>query len=147
MTTANAVPVVPGLFDVQDGAPALLGTKCGQCSTSFFPPRARCTNPACDGALTHAVRLSRRGSLYSWSVQAYRPPPLFGMEPWAPYAIVLVDLPEGVRVMGMLTGAGVDALRIGMPMELRLEALRVDDDVREVLTWKFAPVSPLETAA
>lgn len=145
--TTPTVPVVAGLFDVQGGQPALLGTQCGQCSTSFFPPRARCTNPACEGAVTTGVRLSNHGTLYSWSVQAYRPPALFGMEPWAPYAIVLVDLPEGVRVMGMLTGATADALRFGMPMALKLEALRIDAEGREVLTWKFAPVNLVESAA
>lgn len=144
--TTPTVPVVAGLFDVQGGQPALLGTRCGQCSSSFFPPRARCTNPACEGAVTAPVRLSNRGTLYSWSVQAYKPPPLFGMDPWAPYAIVLVDLPEGVRVMGMLAGSA-DALQIGMPMALRLEALRVDAEGREVLTWKLAPVESLESAA
>lgn len=143
-STRASVPVVDGLFDVQGGAPALVGAKCARCGTHYFPRRARCSNPLCAGAAAEPVRLSPHGTLYSYSVQAYRPPPLFGMEPWAPYAIGLVDLPEGVRVMAMLTGATPDSHRIGSLMELRLEPLRVDAEGREVLTWKFAPV---ETAA
>jgi uncharacterized OB-fold protein len=142
MSNRVSVPVVDGLFDVQDGAPALVGAKCPECGTHYFPRRARCSNPACDGHEAQSVRLSARGTLYSYSVQAYRPPPLFGMEPWAPYAIGLVDLPEGVRVMTMLTGAAPDEFRIGSPMELRLEPLRLDADGRDVLTWKFAPAEP-----
>ncbi|MCZ8131703.1 MAG: OB-fold domain-containing protein [Steroidobacteraceae bacterium] len=141
MPTPTSIPVVDGLFDVQDGAPALVGAKCTACGTHYFPRRARCSNPACNGAEAAPVRLGPRGVLYSWSVQAYRPPPLFGMDPWAPYAIGLVDLPEGVRVMAMLTGAPPEAFQIGSPMQLRLEPLRVDADGREVLTWKFAPVA------
>jgi uncharacterized OB-fold protein len=145
---AQGAPVVEGLFEVHDGVPALAGAKCGRCGTHYFPRRARCSNPACEGAPAEAVRLGRRGTLYSWSLQAYRPPPLFGMEPWAPYAIGLVDLPEGVRVMAMLTGIAPDAHRIGSAMELRLEPLSVGADGRGVLTWKFAPVAgPLAGSA
>ena len=149
MDMGAAVAVVDGLFDVQGGAPALLGAKCTRCGTHYFPRRARCSNPACDGAVAEPVRLGRHGTLYSWSVQAYRPPPLFGMEPWTPYAIGLVDLPEGVRVLAMLTGAAPGEHRIGSAMELRLERLRVDADGRDVLTWTFAPVHAVraETAS
>lgn len=147
MSTREPIPVVEGLFDAQGGAPALVGAKCARCGTHYFPRRARCSNPECAGHAVEPVRLSPRGTLYSYSVQAYRPPPLFGMEPWAPYALGLVDLPEGVRVMGMLTGAAPEELRIGAPMELRLEPLRHDADGRAVLTYKFAPVASTRAAS
>lgn len=147
MTDRDSVPVVDGLFDCTDGVPALVGARCALCGTHYFPRRARCSNPACAGHELEAVRLAGRGTLYSYSVQAYRPPPLFGMEPWAPYAIGLVDLPEGVRVMGMLTGFAREDLRIGAEMELRLEPLRREPDGRAVLTYKFAPVASAEPRA
>lgn len=140
MTTPHGIPVVEGLFDTTGGAPALVGAKCAGCGTHYFPRRARCTNPECEGREVELVRLGTRGTLYSYSVQAYKPPPLFGMEPWAPYAIGLVDLPEGVRVMSMLSGAPGD-FRIGSEMELLLEPLRHDAEGRAVLTYKFAPVA------
>lgn len=141
MTTIEGVPVVEGLFDTQHGAPALAGARCTRCGAHYFPRRTRCSNPDCEGHATEPARLSGRGTLYSYSVQAYRPPPLFAMEPWAPYAIGLIDLPEGVRVMGMLTGSTLEELRIGAEMELRLEPLRHDAEGRAVLTYKFAPVA------
>jgi uncharacterized OB-fold protein len=61
------------------------------------------------------------------------------MEPFAPYAIGLVDLPEGLRVLGMLTGCELDEIRIGMPVELVVEALYTDESGRDVLTYKYAP--------
>lgn len=87
------------------------------------------------------AHLSRRGSLYSYTIQRYRPPPPFACEPWAPYALGLVHLPEGVRVMGMLTGVALDAIRIDMPVELVSEALYQDAQGQSVLTYKFAPVA------
>lgn len=147
MATSDTVPVVAGLFAVEGGVPALVGARCAQCGTHYFPRRARCSNPDCEGHAVESVRLSGRGTLYSFSVQAYRPPPLFGMEPWAPYAIGLVDMPEGVRVMGMLTGVAAAELRIGSTMELRLEPLRQDENGRTVLTYKFAPVAGDGSAA
>ena len=44
-------------------------------------------------------------------MQAYRPPALFAMDNWAPYALGLVELPEGLRVMAMLTGRAPRSLR------------------------------------
>ena len=82
-----------------------------------------------------------RGTLYSYTVQAYRPPALFRMDDWAPYAIALVELPEGLRVMGMLTGCRHDEIRIGMDVELTVEPLYRDEEGREVLTYKYKPVA------
>lgn len=83
--------------------------------------------------------MGRHGRLHSYTVQAYRPPALFRMEPFAPYAIGLVELPEGLRVMGMLTGCGLDEIRIDMPVQLTVEALYTDEAGRDVLTYKYAP--------
>ena len=83
--------------------------------------------------------LPAKGALHSFTVQRYRPPSLFRMDDWAPYAIGLVDLGEGLRVMSMLTGAGIGALAIGMPMRLTTAALYADDEGTPVLTYAFAP--------
>jgi uncharacterized protein len=141
MTDTSSIPVVAGLFDLAGDGPALLGSRCPDCGSHYFPRRRRCSNPACAGREVEPVRFGRKGTLYSWSVQAYRPPPLFGMEPWAPYAIGLVDLPEGLRVMAMLTDVNPQDLQFGCAVELRLEPLRRDAEGRTVMTYKFAPVA------
>ena len=42
--------------------------------------------------------------------------------------------------MGMLAGCKVEDVRIGMDVELTSEALYLDDEGREVATYKFKPV-------
>ena len=133
------VPVVEGLFRVSAGGVALVGTRCTGCGTHYFPTSLSCRNPQCEAKTVEEALLGRRGRLFSYTVQAYRPPALFRMEPWAPYAIGLVELPEGLRVMGMLTGCEPDDLRIGMALELVVEPLYRDEAGRDVLTYKFAP--------
>lgn len=100
-----------------------------------------CRNPRCDLKAVEEVALGRRGRLYSYTLQAYQPPALFAMEPWTPYLIGLVELPEGLRVMAMLTGCQAEDLRIDMPLELVVEPLCRDASGGDILTYKFRPLS------
>jgi hypothetical protein len=84
------------------------------------------------------VELSPRGTLWTYTVQYYKPPPPARLdEPFTPYGIGLVDLPEGIRIMGMISSDDPESLRIGHEMELVIETLYHDVDGSEVLTWKF----------
>ena len=133
------VPVAEDLFRRTDDDVALVGTQCTGCRSYYFPKSLSCPNPACSVKAVQEVLFGRRGQLYSFTVQQYRPPPLFGMEPFAPYAIGLVELPEGLRVLGVLTGCDLEEIRIGMPVALTVTPLRVDESGREVLTYAYAP--------
>lgn len=137
--SVEQVPVAEHLFQVSTDGPGLVGTRCTGCGTHYFPKSLSCRNPLCDVKTVEEVLLGRRGRLYSYTVQAYRPPGLFRGDPWAPYAIGLVELPEGLRVLGMLTGCGLGDLRIDMPVELVVEPLYRDEAGRDVLTYKYAP--------
>jgi uncharacterized OB-fold protein len=135
--STEAVAVTSGLFQ-QLTPPTLLGSRCERCGSYYFPRIAYCRNPACGGVSVVDIALSRRGRLYSYTVQHYRPPAPFDMQPWAPYAIGILELPEGLRIAGMLAGLAFDELRIGMELEIISDALRRDEQGRSVLTYKFA---------
>jgi uncharacterized OB-fold protein len=139
VTALEQVPVAADLFRDSAEGPALVGTRCTDCGAHYFPKSLSCRNPDCDAKSVEETLLGRRGTLYSYTVQGYRPPALFGMEPWEPYALGLVELPEGLRVMGMLTGCPLEEIRIDMPVELTLETLYLDAEGREVLTYKYRP--------
>lgn len=141
MTPTDQRPVAEDLFRITADGPALIGTRCTGCGTHYFPKSLSCRNPACDAKAAQEVTMGRRGRLYSYTVQAYRPPALFRMEPWVPYAIGLVELPEGLRVLGMLTGCELDDIRIDMPLELVVETLYRDEQGRDVSTYKFSPLA------
>ena len=143
----GSVPVAEGLFGDMDGTCALIGSRCTGCGTHFFPSRKHCCNPDCADSLLEAVALSRRGVLYSYTIQSYRPPGLFRMDPWAPYALGVVELPEGLRVMSMLACRNPQSLRIGMELEFRVGSIGHDADGRAVQTWQFQPTEDLAEQA
>ena len=87
-----------------DGTPpALLGSECSRCGTVSFPRQAAC--PRCTSTDVVERRLSRRGTLWSWTVQRFRPksPPYTGPEEFEPYGVGYIELPGEVRVEARLT--------------------------------------------
>ena len=63
------------------------------------------------------------GEVYSYVVHHH--PPVPGKK--LPIVIALVQLPEGVRMVGELLGVAPDQVRIGLPV--RVEFARIDDDL------------------
>ena len=131
-------PVLPGWFTLDRKAPYLLGARCKACGTYYFPKQISfCRNPACNGEAFEEVQLSRTGSLWSWTNACYAPPePFIAADPYEPFAIAAVELEkEKLVVLGALVrGVGVERLKLGMQMELKLEPLADGK-----LTWKWAP--------
>lgn len=137
----DIVPVAEDVFEITNDGPRLIGTACSACGSRYFPMALSCRNPECVDKTISRDLLPDRGTLFSYTIQRYRPPALFQMDDWAPYAIGLVDLGDGLRVMGMLTGVAFDDLKIGMPLRLVIEPLFTDPGRGTVDTYKFAPIS------
>ncbi len=129
--------VADGLFEMSDAGVQLIGTHCISCDTLYFPQMLSCRNPACREKQLARRLLPSRGTLFSYTVQRYQPPPLFRIDAWAPYALGLVDLGEGLLVMGMLAEIAFAEIGIGMPVKLVLAPLYVDDQGRDVVTYAF----------
>ena len=139
MQTTIQMPVAENLFQGTGASARLIGTRCTSCGTHYFPKSLSCRNPQCREKKVEDALFGHYGTLYSFTVQTYRPPALFRMDNWAPYAIGLVELPEGIRVMAMLTSCGNDEVHIGMQLELTVETLYRDEEGREVLTYMYMP--------
>ena len=140
--TIAPTAVAEGLFEIVDGVAYLVGSRCSGCGTCYFPQALSCRHPACHNKSVQPVRLPRTGTLISFTVQRYRPPSLFRMDDWQPYAIGLIALGDGLEVMGMLDGVQLDSIRIGTEVTLLVAPLFREADGREVLTYKFAPREP-----
>lgn len=138
MTGTTRIPVVEGVFaDTADG-PRLVGTRCNACGTPTFPRSPVCRNPACESHDVRDLLLGPTGELWSFTIQHYKPPaPMRFDDPFKPYGIGLVDLPEGLRILSMMSAPDPAELKIGMQMELVIEPLYHDDDGNAVVTWKF----------
>lgn len=144
MSGARArVPAVEGWFTI-DSEPRLLGTRCRGCRSYFFPRETLyCRNPECGGTELEEVPLSRVGRIWSFTNACYAPPPPYvAPDPFVPYALAAVELPEErMVVLGqMASGIDVNDLQVGMDVELVLETLHTDEK-NDYVVWKWRPLA------
>lgn len=138
-------PAVEGWFTTGP-EPVLLGSRCTTCATVCFPPSPAdgpsfCRNPACDGEEFETAELSRRGTVWSYTDAQYQPPAPYvaRTDPYQPFALAAVELPEGITVLGQVAdGYGVGDLRVGAEVELVVEPLD-----EQLLVWRWKPVTEL----
>ena len=137
-------PAVEGWFRMDPDDPRLLGTRCTSCKTYFFPKETTfCRNPSCAGTEFEEVPLSRRGKLWSFTNNCYKPPaPYVARDPYETFAIAAVELErEKMVVLGQVVPeVGVEDLKAGMEMELVIDTL-FEDDENEYMVWKWRPAA------
>jgi uncharacterized OB-fold protein len=130
----DRVMVRPGLFT--DGtAPTLLGSRCAACGAHHFPRHDTC--PYCSVEDPAPMEFTGPGTLWAWTAITAAPP---GYSGEIPYGVGIVELPEGIRIIGRLTESDPATLAAGQAMELRVVPLHADADGNEVVTYAFSPV-------
>ena len=93
---------------------------CVECGEPFWFPREVC--PRCLGSAIDWRPASGQGQIYAFTVEN-RPtmlPAVFGEER---YAVALVELDEGVRMMTNVIGCPVDEIAVGQPVEVTWEPM------------------------
>ena len=97
--------------------------RCTACGTHRFPARAICSE--CLSLESEWVPVSGRGEIFSFNVmhQVYHP----GFAGEVPYAVVVVKLAEGAKMVSNLVGVSPQDIRIGMPVRVVFE--RITDEV------------------
>lgn len=99
----------------------LVFQRCDRCGTVRHYPRVLCSN--CYSFESSPVDGGSTGTVHSWTVAHHA----FSADLPAelPYTVVTVDVPAGVRVLGILEGT--DEPRIGLPVRLRFERRGSED--------------------
>lgn len=92
------------------------GSECGILRFPWLPGCNECGSPDWE-----PVEACGRGIVFSYVVMHHPPFPAFD----PPYAVALVELEEGVRMVGNVAGVPYDEVRIGMAVEVEF---RVYDD-------------------
>lgn len=132
------VPLGKGLFRLPerpDGKPVLLGSRCPSCDAHFFPQRQICL--ACGRNGLEEAELSGRGKVWTFTIARQTPP---GSLIEAPYAVVVVELPEKVAVETVLADGDLDSVHVGMEVEAVLAKMKEDEEGNDVMSFKFKPV-------
>ena len=108
-------PVTPDTAFFWDGTAAgeLRLQRCARCGALRHPPGPMCRacGVAADGGYAVAAGT---GEVFSYVVHHH--PPVPGKR--LPMVVALVQLPEGVRILGELPGVRPDQVRIGMPVRV-----------------------------
>jgi uncharacterized OB-fold protein len=141
MTAAQAGPYVVRPMVNRDSQFFWDGTKAGElrvqvcnaCGAKRFPPGPACQS--CDSYDRGFEVASGEGTVFSYVV--HRHPPVPGKE--LPIVIALIDLDEGLRMVGEVVDAvdadGAPTIDIGT--RLRVDFRRVDDDLTLPI-WRTA---------
>lgn len=104
---------------------------CGNCDEFVFYPRAAC--PKCWSTDLTWTTLSGRGRLHSYLISHLAAP---GFEDDVPYAIAIVELAEGARLMSSIVGVPATPDDLVLDMPLQVEFLPRGDQVLPV----FRPI-------
>ena len=107
----------------------LLIQRCTSCGTLRHPPRPMC--PACNELGWDTVEASGRGTVHSLVMPQHPQFPFLDY----PYAVALVELEEGTRLVSNIVGAGPDEVDVGLPVQV--EVTRFDE---ELTLPQFRPV-------
>ncbi len=124
---------MPSLFSTTP-YPHLIAGRCKACGKYTFPKYYAC--PFCFSDELEDAPLSQKGTLQSFTI-VRRSLPGYPV----PYALGLVDFPEGVRVMAQIETKNPEELRLDMEMGVTVGPIRKSKDGRDVISYKFCPVS------
>jgi uncharacterized protein len=112
----------------------LSGCKCTTCGETSLGAKTICPN--CGHDTVRNIALGDRGVLWSFTVVRHRPPGNYkGPDPFQPFGLGLVELPEGLRVLAPIA-CDIGKLKIGLPLRFH-PYVRHDDDGREVVAFDF----------
>lgn len=141
-SSGHQVPIKEGMMKLASspGEKAhLIGSRCRSCGEVFFVKRERCEN--CQSQDLEDITLSTKGKLYAFSVMYYpAPPPYKPPDPFVPYGLGWIELPEGIRIYSLLTENDPSKLKVGMDMELVIDKLEKDEKGNDVMIYKFRPI-------
>src|SRR5262245_52023320 len=92
---------------------------CASCGKWRHIPRPMCA--ACGSMDWEWKASSGRGKIFSWTVTRAPFHPMFAA--FVPYAVLLVELEEGVRMISGLKNCSVEEIQLDMPVEVIFERI------------------------
>lgn len=139
MTTANPGKPLPQITDLtrpfwtaaKNGR--LVLQKCGKCSTFNFFPKPWCIE--CGSRDLNWTDAKPFGTIYSFTISRSVAMNFPGWEAELPVLMSLIDLDDGVRLYGQVTGCAPEELKIGMRVEAYFEDISDEAGIP-----KFRPI-------
>jgi uncharacterized OB-fold protein len=113
----------------------LEAAKCKNCSYIAFPPRLVC--PRCQSRTFEAVKLAESGKILTYTVIRV-PPHSFADQ--APYALGIIELDDGVRLMSQIVDCPFDELKTGKRVKVEFRRIYEEGPAGVIYYgYKFVP--------
>lgn len=114
LTTARYWREVPQRYRME-------AAKCTACGEIHFPPRRVCME--CGKREFETVVLPDTGKVITWTVIRVAPDEFTDL---SPYAVCLVELDNGVKIMSQLVDIDLETIELGMPVKIEFRRIRED---------------------
>ncbi|HCL25249.1 MAG TPA: transcriptional regulator [Dehalococcoidia bacterium] len=114
----------------------LIGFKCKECGTSVFGHAIFCQQ--CTSSDLEEVDLGDKGILFSYTI--VRIPPA-GWPGDVPYVLGQVELPAGPQVLAEVVDCAHEDLKIGMAVEMILQAVPAENGGPDKAVYKWRPTT------
>ncbi len=101
----------------------LVVQKCGNCGDLRFPPHRMCSK--CLSRESSWTPVSGEGEVYSFIIMHRVYHPAFANQ--VPYAVAIIKLKEGAKMLSNVIGIDPHAIKCGMPVRVSFE--RLNDEV------------------
>lgn len=109
--------------------------KCKKCKHINFPQRLIC--PECGTKEFETIRLSGKGILETFTIIQTAPP---GFADLAPYAVGIVQLEEGVKILAQITDCNPAELKIGDKLVTKFRRINEEGKTGMIMYgYKFVP--------
>lgn len=118
---------------------ALIGARCKSCGKIAFPPREKCE---CSSSEFEKAKLSGRGTIYTYTIISRgSAPPEFSEQQrlMGDFAVAIVELEEGPKIIAQLTDCKPTQVEIGMRVEAVFRRIYEDEGIIRY-GFKFKPI-------
>jgi uncharacterized OB-fold protein len=111
----------------------LIGSKCSQCGSEFFPPVYKCRK--CGSESIADQEMPKTGRILTYT-QLHEPLP--GFEAQAPFYLAVVELENGGRVLTQIIDSPEETVKSGAKVRATTRKIRVDGESGQILYgYKF----------
>jgi len=90
-----------------------MAVRCVRCRHLMVPPRQICSK--CRSSTVEWVQLGTKGKLVTYTIVHVAPPQFKHM---TPYALGIVEMPEGVKLPSIIRASRLESLSVGMALEV-----------------------------
>jgi len=97
--------------------------KCKKCGKLHFPPRIICNG--CRSKEFETIKLSREGKLITYTIIHVGPSQFVAQ---VPYAIGVVELKEGVKILSQITDCDLTKLSTGMKLKIEFRKIQQEGE-------------------